>query len=116
MCNHLRVVINTMDSYLQYFGLQEDPFRLLPDLEYYCDIACQSGFVDRVKSLVDADGCIVKVTADAGIGKTMLSKKFAACLNSSSYDTYITEAAIIDNAYVFIAKKLSIQIDKNQYI
>jgi len=67
--------------YLEHFGLREIPFGLTPDTRFF--FACSS-YQEALNTLLVAarsgEG-FIKIVGEAGVGKTLLCRKFLATLN-----------------------------------
>jgi MSHA biogenesis protein MshM len=98
-----------MTSYINYFGLREPPFSMTPNIDFYCNFAGQQGVVeDIVASLTEGDS-FIKVTGNAGVGKTFVSRKLLVSLDQSFIVKHIYLADMTaEQLYNSLAELLSI--------
>ena len=101
----------SVESYLKFFGLLESPFCASPNLNFYCNISSQNGFVEEILSILEEDGNVIKVTGGCGVGKTLLYKKL---ITNLPYPFQVCEfnAIQLENKtiYKYIAESLKINI------
>jgi MSHA biogenesis protein MshM len=75
--------------YTAHFGLKELPFGITPDTSYF--FACTT-YQEALNTLVVAtkngEG-FIKITGEVGVGKTLLCRKFMACLDKEFVTAYI---------------------------
>ena len=70
---------------MDYYGLKNQPFGSAPNADFYCDLPQQHGLADSiVSSLHEGESCI-KITGNAGVGKTLLMKRIINNLNDDFY-------------------------------
>lgn len=60
--------------YLSHFGLDEPPFRITPNTDFFFDGANRGAMLDALLYAITHDEGIVKVTGEVGSGKTMLCR------------------------------------------
>jgi MSHA biogenesis protein MshM len=76
--------------YLEHFGFKEFPFTLTPNLHFYCNLHSYQGALNVITiSLKNGEG-FVKITGEAGTGKTLLCRKLLNSLNSEYVTAYIS--------------------------
>lgn len=61
--------------YLRHFGLQESPFSLTPNTEFYVDLPQHHEALEVLTTALNAGEGFIKVTGEVGTGKTMLCRK-----------------------------------------
>ncbi|MDH5762030.1 MAG: AAA family ATPase [Nitrospinota bacterium] len=77
-------------SFLEFFGLNEKPFELTPDPNYFYLSSRHKEVLTELVIAIQENKGIVKIVGDAGTGKTTLCRSFLKELNSG-----------IDFAYLF---------------
>lgn len=80
--------------YRQHFGLQEHPFSLTPDTQFFFNSQSHREVLSTLLLALRHSEGFVKVVGEVGTGKTLLSRKLLASLG----DNYIT--AYIPNPYL----------------
>ena len=95
--------------YRQHFGLQEHPFSLTPDTQFYFNSQSHREVLSTLLLALRHSEGFIKVVGEVGTGKTLLSRKLLASLG----DNYIT--AYIPNPYLtpeelkwFLAEEIGI--------
>ena len=95
--------------YWQHFGLDEHPFSLTPDTQFYFNSHSHRGVLNTLLLALSHSEGFIKVVGEVGTGKTLLSRKLLASLS----DNYIT--AYIPNPYLtpdelkqFLAEEIGI--------
>lgn len=75
--------------YLEHFGLQELPFSLTPNTQFFLNMASyQKAFNMLMLSIANREG-FIKVVGEVGTGKTMLCRKVLNTLEENK-DVYVT--------------------------
>ena len=59
-------------NHLEFFGLQEDPFRLTPDRNYYFPTKGHAGLREVIRYGLEGDEGFIIVTGEIGTGKTLM--------------------------------------------
>lgn len=75
--------------YLSYFKLHREPFTLSPSLELYCDLPGHQGAIRLLKYGLTQGECLMKITGDVGVGKTLLCRKLLESLGEDYISCYI---------------------------
>lgn len=95
--------------YRQHFGLQEHPFSLTPDTQFYFNSQSHREVLNTLLLALRHSEGFIKIVGEVGTGKTLLSRKLLASLG----DNYIT--AYIPNPYLtpdelkwFLAEEIGI--------
>lgn len=98
--------------YLEHFGLEEPPFRLTPDTDYYYgDLSHQEVMNTLRVSLRDGAG-FVKVTGEVGTGKTLLCRRLVNRLGKGFYFAYLPNPPLTPGElYRAIIRELEVEID-----
>lgn len=98
--------------YLKYFGLQQDPFLLTPATTLYCKISQYEQALQAIQfALQQRDGFFL-VTADIGLGKTLLARRLLNLLDTTEFHTcYIYNPSISEEALAkLIAAELGVVV------
>jgi MSHA biogenesis protein MshM len=95
--------------YRQHFGLQEHPFSLTPDTQFFFNNQSHREVLSTLLLALRHSEGFIKIVGEVGTGKTLLSRKLLASLG----DTYLT--AYIPNPYLtpdelkwFLAEEIGI--------
>jgi len=75
--------------YFDYFGLNEAPFRITPNTEYWYAGGQRGEMLAALLYAIDQGEGIVKVVGEVGSGKTMLCRKLVAHLPASVDSVYL---------------------------
>lgn len=95
--------------YRQHFGLEEHPFSLTPDTQFYFNNQSHREVLSTMLLALRHSEGFIKIVGEVGTGKTLLSRKLLASLG----DNYLT--AYIPNPYLtpdelkwFLAEEIGI--------
>jgi type II secretory pathway predicted ATPase ExeA/Tfp pilus assembly protein PilF len=66
--------------YLEHFGLNELPFRLMPDPRFYCAKGTQQQVADALSAVLRGGESVVRIIGEVGTGKTLLCRRLARTL------------------------------------
>lgn len=75
--------------YLQYFNMNEKPFELLPDTQFFYDSDSYQEALNVLLVAIRTGEGFVKVTGEVGTGKTMLCRKLLNSLGENYVTAYI---------------------------
>ncbi len=75
--------------YLDYFGLNEAPFRITPNTEYWYAGGQRGEILAALLYAIGQGEGIIKVVGEVGSGKTMLCRKLVAQLPESVVSVYL---------------------------
>jgi MSHA biogenesis protein MshM len=75
--------------YFEYFGLNEAPFRITPNTEYWYAGGQRGEMLAALLYAIDQGEGIIKVVGEVGSGKTMLCRKLVAQLPDSVDSVYL---------------------------
>jgi MSHA biogenesis protein MshM len=98
--------------YLEYFQLQNFPFTLTPNLEYFCDLAAYKEALNTLLlSIYNGEG-FVKIVGEVGSGKTLLTRKLLEDLKDNFVTAYILPNPNMDEIglYKAILRELEVPI------
>lgn len=75
--------------YLQHFGLNQLPFNLTPDTEFFCDLPSHLEALNVLLIALQSGEGFIKITGPVGTGKTMLCRKLLNELPEPFVTAYI---------------------------
>ncbi|WP_062065488.1 ExeA family protein [Cellvibrio sp. OA-2007] len=95
--------------YRQHFGLQEHPFSLTPDTQFYFNSQSHREVLSTlVLALRHSEG-FIKIVGEVGTGKTLLSRKLLASLGDNFITAYIPNPYLTpDELKWFLAEEIGI--------
>ena len=102
--------------YEQFFGLEEQPFRLTPDTSFYYSFAGHQEALNTLLVALHMGEGFIKVTGEVGTGKTLLCRKLLNELaEDASYVTaYIPNPSLTPTALKYsLADELGIEYPRN---
>ena len=95
--------------YLNHFGLEQYPFTLTPDTEFFVDYGEFRDALDVLECALFTGEGFTKVTGEVGTGKTLLCRKLLHSLDQSYVTVYIANPSVTPKALLIVlAKKLGI--------
>ena len=102
--------------YEQFFGLNEQPFRLTPDTSYFYSLGNHQEALNTLLVALDMGEGFIKVTGEVGTGKTLLCRKLLNELaERPEYVTaYIPNPSITPTALKYaLADELGLKYPRN---
>jgi len=75
--------------YLKYFGLDEAPFSLTPDPDFYYGCPGHQRALDVLATAIESGEGIIKITGEVGTGKTLLCRKLLENLRPTHQTAYL---------------------------
>lgn len=102
--------------YEQFFGLDEQPFRLTPDTSYFYSFGAHQEALNTLLVALDMGEGFIKVTGEVGTGKTLLCRKLLneLSVNDTYVTAYIPNPAITPTALKYsLADELGIEYPRN---
>jgi len=102
--------------YEQFFGLNEQPFRLTPDTSFFYSSANHQEALNTLLVALDMGEGFIKVTGEVGTGKTLLCRKLLNELAQKPeyISAYIPNPAITPTALKYaLADELGIEYARN---
>jgi MSHA biogenesis protein MshM len=75
--------------YLQHFGLNQLPFNLTPDTEFFCELPTHRQALNVLLIALQSGEGFIKITGPVGTGKTMLCRKLLNELPKPFISAYI---------------------------
>lgn len=73
--------------YLEHFQLQEKPFSLTPDTQFYMEYASHSAALNTMLAALKEGEGFIKIVGEVGTGKTLLCRKLLASLERDRFRT-----------------------------
>lgn len=95
--------------YVSYFRLQEKPFSLTPDTQFYFNTQSHLGALNTLLLALDNGEGFIKIVGEVGTGKTILSRKLLSSLDSTYCTAYIPNPFLRpDELKVVVAEELQV--------
>lgn len=96
--------------YLQHFGLNQFPFSLTPDTEFFCDLPSHREALNVLLIALQSGEGFIKIIGPVGTGKTMLCRKLLNELSVPFLTAYIPNPQLNPaGLYQAIATELGIK-------
>ncbi len=86
--------------YLEFYGLRAFPFSLTPDPRLFFAYGHYQDVLNNLKIALNSGEEVLKVTGEAGSGKTLLCRKLLNDLNSSHHTIYIPNPMLTSESLV----------------
>ncbi|MBS1210529.1 MAG: type secretory pathway, component ExeA (predicted ATPase) [Proteobacteria bacterium] len=80
--------------YCDHFGLQQAPFRITPQVEYFYAGAQRGPLLQALLFAIEHDEGIIRISGEVGIGKTMLCRMLIEQLPATTLVIYITNPSL----------------------
>ena len=95
--------------YRQHFGLQEHPFSLTPDTQFFYNSQSHREVLSTLLLALRHSEGFIKVVGEVGTGKTLLSRKLLASLGEQYITAYIPNPYLTpDELKWFLAEEIGI--------
>lgn len=99
--------------YLRHFGLNQLPFNLTPDTEFYCELPTHREALNVLLVALQSGEGFIKITGPVGTGKTLLCRKLLNELGDPFVTAYIPNPHLTpDTLYRSIAQELNIDLEQ----
>jgi MSHA biogenesis protein MshM len=104
-------VTNMIGGFQEYYGLNQQPFSLAPNTEFYVDLETQQECFNILSYALQAGEGFIKITGEVGTGKTLLCRRLLNSLDRDDYvSLYIPNPALNPQAlWCAIAHELEIE-------
>jgi MSHA biogenesis protein MshM len=100
--------------YLQHFGLNQLPFNLTPDTQFFCDLPCHREALNVLLIALQSGEGFIKITGPVGTGKTLLCRKLLNELPAPFVTAYIPNPHLTAvGLHQAIAEELGIKYARN---
>jgi len=81
---------NILDEFRAFFGIQDMPFSLVPNTQYYVGIEDHNECFNMLMFAIASGDGFIKVTGEVGTGKTLLCRRLLNSLDENEfYSAYI---------------------------
>lgn len=106
-------VANLIGGFQEYYGLNQQPFSLAPNTEFYVDIKTQQDCFHVLSYALQAGEGFIKITGDVGTGKTLLCRRLLNSLDDEEYvSVYIPNPALTPQAlWRAIGHELEVEVN-----
>ena len=95
--------------YRQHFGLQEHPFSLTPDTQFYFNSQSHREVLSTLLLALRHSEGFIKIVGEVGTGKTLLSRKLLASLGENFITAYIPNPYLTpDELKWFLAEEIGV--------
>jgi type II secretory pathway predicted ATPase ExeA len=99
--------------YLEHFGLNEPPFRITPDTDFFFQGANRGATLEALLYAITHDEGIVKVSGEVGSGKTMLCRVLIERMPKNVETIYLANPSLArDEILLAIADELKLEADE----
>jgi len=99
--------------YLEHFGLNEPPFRITPDTDFFFQGANRGATLEALLYAITHDEGIVKVSGEVGSGKTMLCRVLIERMPKNVETIYLANPSLARDEILFaIADELKLEADE----
>ncbi|NND89229.1 MAG: AAA family ATPase [Granulosicoccus sp.] len=96
--------------YLDHFGLEQYPFTLTPDTEFFLEYGEFKDGLDVLQYAISSGAGFTKLTGDVGTGKTLLCRKLLKSLDESVVTAFISNPSINPHALnLALAKEIGME-------
>ncbi len=98
--------------YLAHFGLNEYPFGITPDTDYFFSSGVSQEALNTLLVAVKTGEGFIKITGEVGTGKTLLCRKLLSMLDESFQVAYIPNPYLEPTGlFIELASELGISLD-----
>ena len=96
--------------YLEHFGLHEYPFSLTPDTDFFFESASHRDALNTLHAALRLGEGFNKVTAEIGLGKTLLCRLLLRELNDDFVTAYVPDPLLSPHSLrVALARELAVE-------
>ena len=100
--------------YLQHFGLEQAPFTITPDTEFFLDHGSHREAMNVLRLALRSGEGFIKVTGEVGTGKTLLCRMLLNTLDEDFFSAYIPNPCLSPVALrMAVAEELDIEFARN---
>jgi|TARA_B100000446_G_C10547250_1_gene338914 MSHA biogenesis protein MshM len=104
---------NMIGGFKAYYGLNEQPFSLAPNTEFYVDLKSQQECFNVLNYALETGEGFIKVTGEVGTGKTMLCRRLLNSFTENQVSVYIPNPSLSPQAlWRAIAHELRIDVNR----
>ncbi len=99
--------------YLAHFGLREYPFSLTPDTAFFFDANPHRDVLNVLLAGLRCGDGFMKVTAEIGLGKTLLCRQLLSSLDARFVSAYVPDPQLsAASLRVALAEELGVTVDE----
>lgn len=100
--------------YLEHFGLEQAPFTITPDTEFFLDHGSHRQALNVLLVALQSGEGFIKVTGEVGTGKTLLCRKLLNTLGEEYFSAYIPNPFLNPvSLRMALAEELGIKFARN---
>lgn len=100
--------------YLEHFQLNELPFKITPDTEFYFNHVNHHEAINVLAVALKSGEGFIKITGEVGTGKTLLSRKLLKLVERSFVTAYISNPYLTPETLIMaLAEELGIRFPRN---
>ncbi len=101
--------------YLQHFGLNETPFSLTPNTQFFLNTGSHHEALNLLLVGLENQAGFIKIVGEVGTGKTLLCRKLLNALNDDYVTAYIPNPKLTPAGMrVALAEELHIKVHRNE--
>lgn len=105
-------VANIIGGFQDYYGLDQQPFSLAPNTDFYVDVSTQQDCFNVLSYALQAGEGFIKITGEVGTGKTLLCRRLLNSLTDDYVSVYIPNPSLTPQAlWRAIAHELHIDVN-----
>lgn len=106
-------VANMIGGFQEYYGLNQQPFSLAPNTEFYVEVETQQECFNVLSYAIQAGEGFIKITGEVGTGKTLLCRRLLNSLYDNDYvSVYIPNPALTPQAlWRAIGHELEVEVN-----
>ncbi len=102
-----------MSLYLSYFGLQREPFSIVPDPSFLYPSTKHRQAVAHLKYGLDREGGFILLTGEVGTGKTTITRTLLKSLPAHVRVAYVLNSKLeVDDLLASICHELDVRLDE----
>lgn len=106
-------VANMIGGFQEYYGLNQQPFSLAPNTEFYVEVQTQQECFNVLSYAIQTGEGFIKITGEVGTGKTLLCRRLLNSLHDDDYvSVYIPNPALNPQAlWRAIGHELEVEVN-----
>ncbi len=106
-------VANVLGGFQEYYGLNQQPFSLAPNTEFYVEVKTQQECFNVLSYAIQTGEGFIKITGEVGTGKTLLCRRLLNSLDDTDYiSVYIPNPALNPQAlWRAIGHELEVEVN-----
>ena len=105
-------IANMIGGFQEYYGLDQQPFSLAPNTEFYVELSSQQECFNVLNYALETGEGFIKVTGEVGTGKTLLCRRLLNSFRDDQVSVYIPNPSLNPQAlWRAIAHELGIDVN-----